>query len=292
MIALDSPGTACQKLLPALLLALLVGCRQPEPAALPPPPPTPLGALQAPDGSALPDGEMGRSILRGHAILAATRDSLPDNVGNHLRCLSCHLDDGRRAGAIPFTGVYARFPQFRSRSASISRLEDRINDCFERSMVGTALAWDDPAMRDIVAYFAFISRGVRVGDKVPGQGLQLGEETHGDTVAGAAIFASTCARCHGADGEGTGIAPATWGPNSFGIAAGMARIRTAASFILHNMPYDRAVTLTDAQALNVAAYVVSRPRPDFVGKQNDWPRGDPPPDVAYPTTAGRRAAKP
>ena len=292
MLMSNSRRTARWNLFPALLLGLVVGCRKPEPPAPPPPPAAEVGTLQAPDGSALPDGDMGRSILRGHAILAATRDSLPDNVGNRLRCLSCHLDDGQRAGAIPFTGVYARFPQYRSRSASISRLEDRINDCFERSMVGTALAWDDPAMRDIVAYFAFVSRGVRVGDEVPGQGLPLGRETHGDTTAGAAIFASTCARCHGADGEGTGIAPATWGPNSFGLGAGMARIRTAASFILHNMPYDRAVTLTDAEALNVAAYVVSRPRPDFIGKQNDWPRGDPPPDVAYPTTAGRRAAPP
>ncbi len=248
--------------------------------------------MQAPDSSPLPAGDLGRSILRGHAILAATRDSLPNNVGNKLRCLSCHLDDGRRPDAIPFTGVYARFPQYRSRSASVARIEDRINDCLERSMVGKALAWDDPAMRDIVAYFAFISHGVRVGDKVPGQGLPIGTETHGDTVAGAAIFASTCARCHGPAGEGTMLAPPTWGPNSFGIGAGMARVRTAAAFIRHNMPFDRAVTLSDADALNVAAYVVSRPRPDFIGKEGDWPRGDPPPDVAYPTTAGRKATKP
>lgn len=275
-----------------VVTGILAACSKPAPPPRPPAAPAASGAIQAPDSSPLPSGDLGRSILRGHAILAATRDSLPDNVGNKLRCLSCHLDDGRRPDAIPFTGVYARFPQYRSRSASVSRIEDRINDCLERSMVGKALAWDDPAMRDIVAYFAFISRGVRVGDKVPGQGLPLGTETHGDTVAGAAIFTSTCARCHGAAGEGTMLAPPTWGPNSFGIGAGMARVLTAAAFIRHNMPFDRAVTLTDAEALNVAAYVVSRPRPDFVGKEGDWPRGDPPADVAYPTTAGRRAPTP
>ena len=249
-------------------------------------------SLRSPDGSALPDGALGRSIRRGHALLVATRDSLPGNVGNSLRCTSCHLDDGRRPDAIPLTGVYARFPQYRSRSGSVSRLEDRINDCFERSMVGKALAWDDPAMRDLVAYFAFISRGIKVGDKVPGQGLPLGTATSGDTIAGATLFATTCARCHGPNGEGTSLAPPTWGPNSFGLGAGMSRLRSAAAFIRHNMPFDRVVTLTDDEAVNIAAYLVSRPRPDFIGKERDWPNGDPPTDVAYPTTAGRRPAKP
>lgn len=278
-------------------IALVAACSAPEPAAAPAAPPVAAAfgvndSLLAPDGSAPPSGELGLSIRRGHAILVNTRDSLPAHVGNALRCTSCHLDDGRRPNAIPLIGVYARFPQYRSRSANVSRLEDRINDCFERSLVGKALAWDDPAMRDLVAYFAFISRGIKVGEKVPGQGLPLGDATSGDTVAGAAIFASTCARCHGPTGEGTPLAPPTWGPASFGIGAGMARLRSAAAFIRHNMPYDRAVMLTDAQAVDVAAYVVSRSRPDFVGKERDWPNGDPPADVAYPTTAGRRPTKP
>jgi len=280
-----------------LAVALVGACNRPSQSA---PPTAPAAAapfsandsLRSPDGSALPAGELGRSIRRGHAILVATRDSLPEHVGNALRCTSCHLDDGRRPDAIPLIGVYARFPQYRSRSGAVSRLEDRINDCFERSMVGKALAWDDPAMRDLVAYFGFISRGIKVGEKVPGQGLPLGTETSGDTVAGAALFQSTCARCHGPNGEGTALAPPTWGPRSFGIGAGMARLRSAAAFIRHNMPFDRAVTLTDTEAVNVAAYLVSRPRPDFIGKERDWPNGDPPPDVAYPTAAGRRPTKP
>jgi thiosulfate dehydrogenase len=71
----------------------------------------------------------------------------------------------------------------------------------------------------------------------------------------------------------------------------MARLRTAASFIRHNMPYDLPGTLTDQQAFDVAAYVNSHPRPDLAGKENDWPNGDAPPDAAYPTRAsGRRVA--
>lgn len=265
---------------PLALLGMLVACG-PKPAT----PAGVAGELRGPDGSAVPEGGIGRSIRRGHALLVATRDSLPDHVGNALRCTSCHLDEGRKPGAIPFTGVYARFPQYRSRVAAVQRLEDRINDCFERSMNGRALAFDDPAMRDIVAYFAFVSRGIAVGDSVPGQGVTLGTALAGDTVAGAAYFVTSCARCHGATGDGTTIAPPLWGPRSFNIGAGMGRLRTLTGFIHANMPFDKPGTTSEVDAVNVAAYVAAQSRPDFPGKERDWPKGDAPPDVPYRTLA-------
>ena len=70
----------------------------------------------------------------------------------------------------------------------------------------------------------------------------------------------------------------------------MARVRTAASFIRQLMPRDRPGSLSDQESFDVAAYIDSRPRPDFAGKERDWPHGDPPPDVAYPTRA--RSPKP
>jgi thiosulfate dehydrogenase len=63
----------------------------------------------------------------------------------------------------------------------------------------------------------------------------------------------------------------------------MSRVRTAAEFISRNMPFDAPGALSDSQAFNVAAYVNAHARPDFRGKENDWPNGDPPSDVAYPT---------
>jgi thiosulfate dehydrogenase len=51
------------------------------------------------------------------------------------------------------------------------------------------------------------------------------------------------------------------------------------------MPFDRPGTLSDQQAFDVALYVNSHSRPDFPGKELDWPRGDPPPDAPYPTRA-------
>lgn len=272
-------------LVPLLVLAVAACTQEPD---TPPAPATTTGyvALGEADFPATPFGQAAR---RGLALLNATRDSLPDNVGSGLRCTSCHLDEGRRPFALPLTGVQARYPQYRTRSGAIATVEDRINDCFERSLAGRALPHGDPRVRAIEAYFAFLSRGVAIGDqKTPGQGIDSVRASTPNADAGKLVFVSQCARCHGANGEGSSLATPLWGDRSYAIAAAMARVRLAAGFIRRNMPFDMPGTLTDQQALDVAAYVNAQPRPDFAGKENDWPNGDAPPDTPYKTT-GRRA---
>lgn len=240
---------------------------------------------------AIAEGPIGASIRRGRAILLATHDSLPRNVGNGLRCVSCHLDEGRRPFAMPWTGVMARYPQYRSRSGEVERIEDRVNECFRRSLAGKPLAHESTAMRDIVSYFAHLSRGVPVGTRVSGQGIDsLKAAIRGDTGRGRQVFVAQCARCHGANGDGTFAAPPAWGPRSYSVGAGMARWRVAAAFVRHNMPNDRRESLSDQEALDVAAFLSSRPRPDLVGKERDWPKGNAPDDAAY-KTVGPRAAR-
>jgi thiosulfate dehydrogenase len=244
--------------------------------------------LLVPPDSEIPAGPLGASIRRGRAIFEATRDSLPANVGNELRCLSCHLDGGRRANASPLVGSFLSYPAYNTRAARIYTIQDRINDCFRRSMAGRPLPSESAALRDMVSYLAFLSRGLTSGSSMEGDGIPKIRPLDPDTAHGREIFATTCARCHGSNGEGKSFAPPVWGPGSYSIGAGMARLRTAASFIRHNMPYDLPGTLTDQQAFDVAAYVNSHSRPDLAGKENDWPNGDAPPDAAYPTRASRR----
>jgi len=247
--------------------------------------------LRVPPDSELPAGPLGVSIRRGRALLRNTRDSLPGYVGSGLRCFSCHLDEGARTNALPLIGVYSRFPQYRSRNGLVNLLEDRINDCFERSLNGKALRRDGGDMRDLVAYFAFISRGVAPPGEIPGMGLRQLGHLAADSMRGRQLFSQVCARCHGPDGAGTALGPPLWGPLSFNVGAGMARLRTAAAFIRDNMPIDRAVSLSDQQAFDVAGYLVSRPRPDYARKAEDWPNGDPPEDVAYPTRAALKKGR-
>ncbi len=72
----------------------------------------------------------------------------------------------------------------------------------------------------------------------------------------------------------------------------MSRQYSLATFLRHNMPYDRLTTLTNQQAADIAAFVIAQPRQDHPGKERDWPNGDAPPDVAYATTAARAAGRP
>ncbi|HZE08455.1 MAG TPA: c-type cytochrome, partial [Gemmatimonadaceae bacterium] len=208
-------------------------------------------------------------------------DSLPHNVKSSLRCASCHLDGGLRPGAMPWVGSYARFPQYRARSGKVDLIEDRINDCFSRSLNGKPLAPSGRDMHDIVSYLAFLSSGIPVGAQMQGQGMVRLKPLRGNLSRGISLFASTCARCHGGKGEGTRLAPPVWGSRSYNIGAGMANVIIAASFIHATMPFDHAVHLTEQQAFDVATYIDTRPRPNFSAIGRDWPHGGKPPGADY-----------
>jgi len=252
-------------------------------------------ARPGPPDSLIPADALGGAIRRGRALVLATRDSLPRYVGNKLRCVSCHLDEGRRPTG-SWVGAFARYPQYRSRRGGVETIEDRVNDCFKRSMNGRPLDRSGRDMHDLVAYLAFLSWGTPVGPASDRGGASAAARfatLRPDTAAGARTFGTVCAACHGVNGQGGShdavvAAPPLWGAGSFNIGAGMARLYTAATFVRNNMPFDKPGSLSDQEALDVAAFVNHHPRPDYPGKELDWPKGDPPPDVAYPTAAERR----
>lgn len=249
-------------------------------------------AWKPPAESEMPDDSLGAAIRRGLALITNTTDSLPAYAPGKINCTSCHLDAGRNVEAAPLTGSHARFPKYMERTGAVITLADRVNYCFTRSLAGTQLPVTSREMEDILTYIAFISKGVPTGAKTPGaDGLIKMETLVGDTARGRVQFATTCASCHGAEGQGgAGRIPALWGPKSYSVGASMAREERAASFIWHNMPLGQGKSLTKQQAFDVSAYINSHARPDSPGKQNDWPIGGAPADVPY-ATAGHAAYK-
>jgi thiosulfate dehydrogenase len=164
----------------------------------------------------------------------------------------------------------------------VNTLADRVNECFERSLNGRALPPDSSKLQAVVAYITWLSRGVPSGATLPWRGLQRIESRRTlDPANGKQVFANKCAFCHGSDGQGTMAAPPVWGPQSYNIAAGMARVTVAAAFIKSNMPRSWGWSLSDDAAYDVAAYINAQPRPDFPGKANDWPKGGRPADSPY-----------
>jgi thiosulfate dehydrogenase len=154
-------------------------------------------------------------------------------------------------------------------------------------MNGRPLPVDGDEMRALLAYTAWLSTGVPTGSSVAGRGFaDLGPPpSTPDQGRGERVYAQQCAMCHGADGAGvrgagdTYAFPPLWGPQSFNDGAGMARVSIAAAFVHAKMPLGRGGSLSVQEAFDVAAYLTTKPRPVFVGKARDWPRGGKPADA-------------
>lgn len=210
------------------------------------------------------------AVMLGYNILNETKKYTGDKVGNKLSCSNCHfksgLTQGGLNGGLSLVGVGATYPKFRKRQNFAVHLVTRTNDCFRRSMNGTPLAEDSREMSAIIAYYTWISKGIAIYDNVPWLGVPEIDSDHTpDKVAGKAVFTTKCTICHGPSGEGTAAAPPLWGPQSFNDGAGMHKPETMAGFARYNMPQGNP-DLTDEQALDVAAFVTSQPRPHFVNK--------------------------
>ena len=245
-------------------------------------------ALAWPSEETIPAGALGEAIRRGRDILGDTQRLAGAYVGNGLNCTSCHLDYGRVANAAPWVGLWGMFPEYRPRNAIVNTLQDRVNDCFQRSLNGRALAWDSDEMRGIVSYIWWLSKDVPTGVEVHGRGFRRMQSARvPDPVRGAQIYLTQCAACHAADGQGMSrpdggyLIPPLWGERSFNIGAGMARLNTAAAFVKSNMPLGNGNSLSDEDAFDVAAYFINQPRPDFAAKHLDWPKGGKPADARY-----------
>ena len=267
-----------------LLLAAAISAAHAADGAMP----KKTAAFNPPPESEIPSGPMGDAIRYGQQVLTQTQVVAKQYVGNGLNCTSCHLDGGRTPYAAPWVGIWGAFPEYRTRNAVVNSLQDRVNDCFQRSMNGKPLPYDSREMRGILAYMQWLSKGVPTGMDVEGRGFKrIKAERAADPIVGKSVYAAKCAACHGAEGQGINgpqgeyLFPPLWGERSFNIGAGMARLNTAAAFVKVNMPRGQGNTLTDQEAYDVAAYFTHQPRPDFKDKDKDWPTGGKPADARY-----------
>ncbi len=202
-------------------------------------------------------------VMLGYHIMMDTQKYATDYVGNKLQCRSCHFDGGRERNTLSLVGVAAKYPKYRKRRQYVTDLVTRTQGCFQRSMNGRALPPEGRLMQALMAYYHWISKGVPIYAQVPWLGLKKLKSSHQpDMAAGERVFRAVCVRCHGLQGQGTAIAPPLWGPGSFNDGAGMHKLKNFAAFSHHFMPKSNP-TLTVEQALDVAAFAVSRPRPHF-----------------------------
>jgi thiosulfate dehydrogenase len=228
----------------------------------------PGGAADDPAAAAasapIPAGPEGKLIRYGRALITDTPKLASTYIEAGMSCEACHLSAGTVAHGGSLLGIYATFPQWNARSQRFITLEDRIDECFLYSMNGNPPA---PYSREVVAitaYIAWLSRGAAVGTGFPNQGfVTVNAPAPPDPAAGAKVYAAQCTACHGAGGAGNPVAniPPLWGPKSFNDGAGMNT--KMAAFVKANMPLGRGGSLSNQDAVDVAAYVLSHPRPHF-----------------------------
>ena len=227
-----------------------------------------VSGLQAP--KELPPGELGRVIQLGKDIVETTNKhplSKPF-VGNALRCSSCHLDAGTNPKAGTFLGVATAYPAWSPRERRVITLEDRVLNCFMRSMNGVRPPNGSQVSVAVTAYISWLSGGhpMKMNSEKP-----LGphhvtplktDASQADPKSGQELYNNDCAYCHGEDGQGTDDGPPVWGPMSYNGGAGLSRNAKLASWLKVGMPLGDPY-LTEKQAVDVAAYINAQPRPRF-----------------------------
>ena len=262
-------------------------------------------AWSVPQMGALPYDPAGMLVRRGHDLITATyahigpavADEAKRYAGNNLACSNCHLNAGTKKFGIPLWGLKGLFPQYSFEAGKEISIEDRVNSCMTRSMNGKPLPVDSEEMKAFVAFIDFLSTGAKRGETLSGLGAGKMPELKraADPVRGKAVYARTCAPCHQLDGQGVlrdrhllnfgYVNPPLWGPDSFNDGAGMATLIAFANFVHFNMPNGTSYThprLTQQDAWDVGAYVISQPRPKRADLDKDFPdRLAKPADIPY-----------
>lgn len=204
------------------------------------------------------------------------------SISNGMNCQNCHLDAGTRFLGNNYSAVFSCYPKFRARSGSLESIFKRVNDCLERSLNGHSLDSGSREMQAFVAYIKWLGHDVPKNIKPDGAGIPdlpfLNRAA--DSSMGKQVFLDRCQRCHGEHGNGLYDSannaytyPPLWGEHSFTTGAGLFRISRFAGFVKYNMPFTLLPgeqKLTDEEAWDVAAYVISKPRPSKIFK-GDWP---------------------
>ncbi len=207
------------------------------------------------------------TVKNGHQILMDTQKEVPNHVGNALNCHNCHFQGGMAENTLSLVGVAAKYPIYQPGGKGPLTLADKTNSCFQRNLNGTPLPADGKEMQALLTYYRWISKGVPIDADIPWLGLKHLQSNHKpDASAGERVFAEKCAVCHGENGQGV-TAPPVWGSGSFSDGSQFNNVHELAAFDHDFMPRTNP-DLTVPEALDVAAFLDSQPRPHFTSSGN------------------------
>jgi cytochrome c len=213
-------------------------------------------------------------------------------VATVTACSSCHFTGGH----VPFgTPVYQSPSKYKPNPTTglgpyftplgyHRDLEDSIIDCFRKCMnAERAPEKDDPVMVALVNYIHWVSDGIIDPAQKANWNLLPAEAGPGlpaitgvaamraDPIRGGSLYASRCADCHDKDAPGAGEynvgeerprVPALWGSvNGYSRGAAFYRNGVLAAYVQKHMPYDQPQSLSNQDALDIAAHINAPNKP-------------------------------
>lgn len=226
---------------------------------------TPRASTDLFNAQTVPAGHVGDLVRYGYELIMHTRTHLKPYITANMDCAACHVNGGTKARGGSFVGIAAQFPQWNTRARRVISLQDRLAECFLYSMNGRPPAYNSREIEAMVAYITYLSRGAKLGSK-PDPAVRIAHfnpPAAPDPKRGAQLYAQKCSMCHAANGAGSSAYPPLWGATSFNNGAGMHRLWTMAGFVRYNMPQNAPGSLSDQEAYDVSAYVLSHARPKF-----------------------------
>ncbi|UUO08316.1 c-type cytochrome [Blastopirellula sp. J2-11] len=228
-------------------------------------------ALTAEPAVDYPPGKLGEVVRLGEEIVLQT-DQHPLSkpyVGNALRCTSCHLEGGKHPQAGSFLQTAAAYPAWSPRESRVITLEDRVLNCFMRSQNGVRPPNGSQVAVAVTTYITWLSTGAKIemnAEKPLGPNhvppIDLAAHQPANSERGKIVYLQRCSECHGEDGGGDDDNPPLWSDRSYNDGAGLSRVEKLAPWLKVAMPLDDA-TLSEQEAIDVAAFVNSHARPRF-----------------------------
>lgn len=271
--------------LSAIICCFAIGCKQTENKELTTSEhPKDTSTVITYDTASIPPGPEREFILYGRELFVNThtylgpKGTVKQIAGNEMDCQNCHFDGGTRPFGNPLVTTAGRYPQYRGREGTVLTIQDRVNNCFERPLLGKHLDFDSKEMKAFAMYFKWIwdknNNVLKIKGDLPNTLPWMDRKA--DWKQGKIDYDNFCARCHGIDGQGVKLPsgygytyPPVWGEHSYAIGSSMHRVGKLAAFIRNNMPNDMNVThirVTEEQAYDIAAYINNETvnsRPNF-----------------------------
>jgi thiosulfate dehydrogenase len=218
------------------------------------------------------DGYYIRAVQRGCNIFSNPQKHAGRFVRANIRCKDCHLELGMKGETAPIGQGWVQSDKYDPVTGIIVSYELRTMQCFINSSNGFKPNILDSVIQDLKIYGRYLAfkQGLREGIEYPERRFtKVPPSGEGDDfVRGKHLYEQKCAMCHGKQGlgvvadDGSVIFPALAGPRAWNTDSRMYNEAiTLAAIIKTTMPAHERNTLTDTQARDIAAYLVTIPRP-------------------------------